>query len=62
MAESRSLAIQQPVAAELYARLDNPAEGAVVVIRDVGDEEGVVGVERGAGCEALGGDGEVDHG
>lgn len=39
------LAIEEPVARELDAGLDNPAERAEVVVRYVRDQEGVVGQE-----------------
>lgn len=46
MAEDRTSTVEQPIASELDAGLDDPSEGTEVVVRDIGDEEGVVGVQR----------------
>ena len=48
--EDRPAAVQQPVAAELDPRLDDPPERAEVVVCRIGDEEGIVG-EQAAGGE-----------
>lgn len=44
MREYGTALVQEPVAAELDTGFDDPAEGAEVVVCDVGDEEGVIHV------------------
>ena len=47
MTEHRSSAVKEPVGRKFDARLDDPAEGSIVVITDVGNEKGIIWSERG---------------
>jgi hypothetical protein len=43
MRKDRSSSVEKPICSELDPWLDDPAEGAEMVICDIGDQERVVG-------------------
>lgn len=47
MTKHHALLVQQPIDAKLDPGLDDPAQGAVVVVGDVADEEGIIRTAEG---------------